>query len=180
MKIRSTILALAGFATISLSALAPTQASAFDLNGGDIRIGGIHISGLNVGNLAQIGGGYRVPTVTYQRPCPGEAHSYAPAPQTYAPATYAQAPQNYAPAPQGYAPASQYAPAPQGYAPAEQGSAPAPQEYAPAPQSYAPAPQAYAPQQQPQGNEAAMGSEYPQQPSQDRNRVNYSSRELQK
>jgi hypothetical protein len=213
MKARSTILALAGLATLSLSALAPTQASAWGMGGygGGYGYGGgfggyhtMHIGGLNWG-----GGGYRpyyrpsfgsyptyAPAVTYQRsyfprriytaePCNGEApvyHStphYAPATYAPAPETYAPAPQTYAPAPQEYAPAPQtYAPAPQAYTQAPQTYAPAPETYAPAtaPQSYAPAPQAYAPQQQ-QGYEATAGQP---QPSQDRNRVNYSSKELQK
>jgi hypothetical protein len=52
MKTRSTILTLAALATLSLSALAPTQASAWGMHGG---FGGGHFGGGHFGGY----GGYR-------------------------------------------------------------------------------------------------------------------------
>jgi hypothetical protein len=184
MKTRSTVFALAALTTLSVSALAPTQASAWGMHGcrggghsygGDYRYSGGHGWGGMSRYSGGYGGSYRT-AETAEAPRPYYRPRYATSYPSYAPSQPAYDPApvvTHAPAPtyqQTYIPRPTYVAEPE---------APAPQVYAPAPP-----PQAYAqPQQLEQPYvEASSQSETPEQPqsNQDRRPAIYSSRELQK
>jgi hypothetical protein len=203
MKARSTLFALAALTTLSVSALAPTQASAWGLQGGygggfghGYHFGGYRFGGYNTMNYfhpsyrpqywasAPWRPAYR-PTYSTPAyaPAPTVAYAPAPAPTYYAPApVYAPAPTvAYAPPPTvtyqpTYVPQATYVAEP--VAPCS-GAASAPQAYAPAAQQ-----QVYLPQQQvyvPQPQTAAPYEGNPQQqPYQDHKPAMYASTELQK
>jgi hypothetical protein len=194
MKNCTSILALAALATLSISALAPSSASAWGMRGGHGGYGGGHFGG-------HYGGGYR-PMAGYVRPSyfprqvyrhwypsrPYYSPSYAttyPAP-SYAPAPVVsyQATPSYAPAQPTYAvqptavPCNCEAPAPQAYVPPQPTAAPCNCE-APAPQAYVPPPQPTAPV----ACNCAQQSYAPQQDqpaTQQMKPVNYASAELKK
>ena len=195
MKIRSTIMTVAALATLSVSALAPTKASAWGMRGyGGSFGGGYHVGGSRFGGF----GGYRsmgyfrpsygpqisASAPTYRRYVTYSSPAYAPPTATYAPAPVVTYQQPYAPQP-AYVAAPTEAPCspcpsegsePQAYTPAPQQQAYVQQQgYVPQQQVQMPQ-QGYAPQQQVQMPQAPQYQAPVQQPAQDR----YSSTALQK
>jgi hypothetical protein len=202
MKIHSTIMTVAALATLSVSTLAPTQASAWGM-GGYHNFGG-HSGGYRFGALGGYhsrggwSGGYRRPWSETYVPRRSYYPSYQTSYPSYAPSApiYAASQPAYAPAPvvtyrRPYAPQPAYVAAPmeaprspcpsegtepQAYTPAPQQQAYVQQQgYVPQQQVQMPQ-QGYAPQQQVQMPQAPQYQAPVQQPAQDR----YSSTELQK